>query len=271
MAAVPPSVPSFGRLLPPPPVERRGIPLYYDKSEDQTRTDVYERFDELVTRQTLLHLADDLHGGYPFLSLSEYIDRWLPHGQIITIADIGCSVGRLIGDIAVGNPQWDCYGIDFSYQMLRQAKEHWKDGSNISPNISRYGFPPHTIRGKRTPNLHFALADAASLPFPDDCLSVVFTTFLIDRVDDPILIFAECRRVLGTGGTLIVVSPLNFLKAGQWEQSYPAMKMIEPLLRSGWQLFDLTDPMLLSEPLDARGNVIVWNAVAFVLQKMQSP
>ncbi len=267
MAAAPPSAPRFGHLLPPSPAERRGIPLYYEKSEDETRQDVYERYDELVTRQTLLHLCDSLHGGYPLQPLLDYISRWLPDRPRVSIADIGCSVGRLIGAFATLHPDWDCYGIDFSYQMLRQANDHWIKGLDIKPNIGRYGFPFHTIPGTHTSNLHFALADAAALPFPDASLEVVFSTFLIDRVTDPVQTLQEWHRVLQPSGTLIIVSPLNFLQSQQWERYFPPMKLIAPLMQSGWRLIDLTDPLLLREPMDARGNQVCWHTFAVVLQK----
>lgn len=261
-------MPSFGSLLPTPPATRRGVPLYYSKSEEETRRDVYERYDELVTRQTLLHLADALHGGYPLQPLADYVNRHLPTTPQLAIADIGCSVGRLIGDLAVAHAGWDCYGLDFSYQMLRQASDHWLKEIDLTPNITRYGFPTHTISGKALRNLHVALADAAALPFPDESLGALFTTFLIDRIDAPLDAFREWHRVLKPGGSLIVVSPLNFLKVSQWASFYPAMKLLDPLLRGGWQLIDLTDPLNLREPMDARGNAVAWQTVAFTLQKV---
>ena len=260
-------MPSFGSLLPTPAATRRGVPLYYSKSEEETRRDVYERYDELVTRQTLLHLCDPLHGTYPLQLLADYVTHWLPPAPQLAVADIGCSVGRLIGDIAMAHPAWDCYGLDFSYQMLRQATDHWKQEVDLIPNITRYGFPSHTITGRAISNLHFALADAAGLPFPDGSLEAVFTTFLIDRVGAPLDAFREWQRVLKPGGTLIVVSPLNFLKASQWRSYYPAMKLLAPLLQGGWQLLDLTDPLTLREPMDVRGNAVEWQTIAFTLQK----
>ena len=257
----------FGRLLPPAPSERRGIPLYYDKSEEETRQDVYERYDELVARQTALHLADDLHGGYPLQPLADYVDQWLPTGSTAAVADLGCSVGRLIGDIATQHPEWDCYGIDFSYQMLRQARDYWVRGETVSANLLRFGFAHDTFPGKRLPNLHFALADAATLPFPDGSLDVVLNTFLIDRIPDPVAAFREWKRVLRPGGRLICVSPLNFLQRTQWETFYPPIKLIDSLLQDGWQLQDLTDPLFLEEPMDRRGNVVRWRTLALVADR----
>jgi len=148
-----------GRLLPDPSSSRRGIPFYHAKTEAEFSADVYERYDELVTRQTGLHLADQLHGRYPFQPLQNYIAGFLPTtGHQVAIADIGCSVGRLIGDIATAHPAWDCYGIDLSYQMLRQANEYWIKGSTLRPNLIRYGWDTPELKGHALTNLHFALA-----------------------------------------------------------------------------------------------------------------
>ncbi|WP_420458419.1 class I SAM-dependent methyltransferase [Neolewinella sp.] len=267
MAAAPPSAPRFGHLLPPPPTERRGIPLYYDKTEDETRRDVYERYDELVTRQTLLHLCDSLHGGYPLQPLLDYISRWLPNRPCISIADIGCSVGRLIGEFATLHPDWDCYGIDFSYQMLRQARDYWVLGKTLAPNLLRFGYPLTELNGRLLPNLHFALADACRLPFPNGSLDLLWSTFLIDRLNDIPAATGEWQRVVRPGGRLVMVSPLNFLRVEQWKNHHPPIKLIDHLLHTGWKLIDLTDPLLLFEPMDARGNQVRWHTFAVVLQK----
>ena len=257
----------FGELLPPPPAERRGIPLYYDKSEDETRRDVYERYDELVARQTALHLADEANGGYPMQDLADYVAAWLPDGPYLAVADIGCSVGRIIGDLAAGHPEWDCYGIDFSYQMLRQARDYWNRGETVSANLLRYGFSQDTFSGRSLPNVHFALADAATLPFPDASLDLIVNTFLVDRIPDPLQAFTEWARVLRPGGRLITVSPLNFLQQKQWENYYPPVRLLDPLLTGGWQLADLTDPLYLDEPMDRRGNAVRWKTWAVVVDR----
>ncbi|MBB4078964.1 SAM-dependent methyltransferase [Lewinella aquimaris] len=261
-----PSVPRFGSLFPDPLNVRRGIPLYYLKSEEENRRDVYERYDELVARQTALHLADELHGGYPLRKVSDYIRQWLPDLADAAAVDIGCSVGRQIADIAGGHPNWDCYGLDFSYQMVRQAQDYWKEGKTLNPNLLRFGYPTVALQGQVLPNLHFALADAKTLPFPDRSLDLIVNTFLIDRLPDLSATFAEWLRVLKPGGRLITISPLNFLQLDHWRQHYPPMKIIDPLLRDGWDLLDLTDPLMIHEPMDARGNEVVWKTLAFVVE-----
>lgn len=257
---------SFGQLLPPPSITRRGIPFYHEKTEAEFKQDVYERYDELVTRQTALHLADDLHGGYPFLPLLDYLWSWLPEGERLAVADLGCSVGRLAAEVARGHADWDVYGLDLSYQMLRQAQDYWRSGQPLQPNLVRYGWGTPNLPGHQITNLHFALARAEELPFPDASLDVIINTFLIDRLSNPISVFTEWRRVLRPGGRIITVSPLNFLRADSWRMAHPPVKILHQLQVQDWQLLDWTDPLLLLEPMDSRGNGVNWQCLAFVLQ-----
>lgn len=256
-----------GKLLPPAPSSRRGIPFFYEKSEAEFNADVYERYDELVTRQTALHLADGLHGTYPFQPLKDYIYQYLPSGKGLYVADIGCSVGRLIGDLATGNPSWDCYGIDLSYQMVRQANDFWVKGKTLLPNLIRYGWGTPKLSGQNLNNLRFALAKGEDLPFPDASLDVLFNTFLIDRLPSPFAAFKEWARVLKPGGRLIVVSPLNFLQPDGWRIAHPPVKIMAYLQREGWDIENWTDPLVLEEPMDVRGNLVRWASIAFVASK----
>ncbi|MEM9928940.1 MAG: class I SAM-dependent methyltransferase [Bacteroidota bacterium] len=258
---------AFGQLLPPAPAMRRGIPLYYAKTEAEVKEDVYERYDELVTRQTALHLADDLHGSYPFSPLLDYLLAHLPQQEDCTFADIGCSVGRLAAEVAIRHATWDTYALDLSYQMLRQGNDFWVKGISLRPNLIRYGWGTPTLAGHTLPNVHFALAKGEQLPFSDASLDVVLNTFLIDRLPTPFSAFEEWQRVLKPGGLLITVSPLNFLRPEGWRAAFPPVKILAHLQTQGWQIEDWTDPLPLHEPMDLRGNGVNWQCLAFVVRK----
>jgi ubiquinone/menaquinone biosynthesis C-methylase UbiE len=258
----------FGKLLPTPLSVRRGIPFFYEKSEAEVADDVYERYDALVTRQTALHLADELHGNYPFASLLEYVTAWLPASdQPLAVADLGCSVGRMAATLAQRRSDWDVYGLDLSYQMLRQARDFWTQKTTLQPNLIRYGWGTPALAGHQLNNLHFALSRAEALPFPDASLDVIINTFLIDRLPGPFSAFAEWRRVLKPGGRLITVSPLNFLQPDGWRTAHPPVKILDHLREAGWGLEDWTDPLPLDEPMDARGNAVSWHCLAFVVER----
>ena len=258
---------------------RRGISFYHDKSEAEFREDVYERYDALVTRQMALHLADELHGAYPFQPLLDYLIRWLPTGEHLWACDVGCSVGRLAAEVAAHRPSWKVSGIDLSYQMLRQANDFWIKEIDVTPNLLKYGwgsprlttsYPARLDNSAAAPISHrldFSLAKAEDLPFDDERLGLVLNTFLIDRVGDPSAVFAEFARVLRPGGRLITVTPLNFLSAAGWRDTFPAVKILQRLRSEGWTILDWTDPLVLDEPMDARGNAVRWACVAFVAER----
>lgn len=255
-------------LLPSPLSTRRGIPFYHAKSEAEFKDDVYERYDSLVTRQSALHLCDELHGGYPFQSLLDVVLAGLPTtDRPLAAADLGCSVGRLAAEVAMRNPNWLVYGIDLSYQMLRQAMDVWKRGEAPPPNLVKFGWGTPALPARQLENLHFALAKAEALPFADGSLDLILNTFLIDRVPDPFAAFAEWHRCLKPGGRLIAVSPLNFLDPDSWRKYHPPVKIMHHLLASGWSLIDWVDPLILEEPLDVRGNAVKWKTVGMVLER----
>ena len=260
-------MPDFGSLLPPPLRARHGIPLYYDKTDNEFRADDYERFDGLVTRQAALHLHDELHGGYPFQPLLDWLLAWLPDRNNLVALDVGCSVGRLIAEIARRQPTWDCYGVDYSYQMLALARRFWVLGRPEPLRLDRFGWAGPQGQGQRMDNLSFLLAKAEALPFPDASVDLLLTTFLLDRVKNMHRLVEGFLRPCAPGALLLCVTPLNFLRADQWRDFYPPVKLLHHLENNGWEVLDWTDPFALREPLDARGNAVHWQCLRFVARK----
>ena len=253
---------------------RKGIPFYYDKSEKEFREDNYEHYDEMVTRQTALHLADQLWGTYPLQPIWDLITKHLQIPSDATIAELGCSVGRIIGDLAERNPDATCWGIDYSYQMLKRAKEYWIDQKTIHLDFSFKGKTPVLLPGKSLSNLHLGLAKAEDLPFENESLNAVINSFLLDRLSNPIQGMKEMHRVLKKGGQLIMVSPLNFAKAEDWEALYPLDKIIQQLDYIGFKIEEFDEPdsslgssLMIVEPMDAHGNVVLWKCMAVVAMK----
>ena len=218
-------------------------------------------------RQTALHLADELHGGYPFQPLLDYVSHWLPTGDRLLCADAGCSVGRLAAEINAWRPDWEVHGFDLSYQMVRQANDYWVKGEQLTPNLTRQGWGTPTLSTTPRGRLHFALAKAEDLPLADACLDVLVNTFLIDRVPQPTGVFEEFRRVLKPGGRLITVNPLNFLTPSGWRDFHPPVKLLHHLQATGWEVLDWADPLSLVEPMDGRGNALHWRGIGFVLRR----
>ena len=125
-----------------------------------------------MIRQIALHLTDELWGGYPFQEVLNFILENLKESENLKIADLGCGVGRLIGELATRFPQTDCWGIDYSYQMLQQAHRFWLSQQSLYLDRTERGFPIVQKKGHQLENLQFGLAKAESLPFDDNSLDL---------------------------------------------------------------------------------------------------
>jgi len=61
------------------------------------------------------------------------------------------------------------------------------------------------------PNVSEAyVADLARLPFPDAYFDLIFSRCVLEHLEDPVAVLAECRRVLRSGGHLIFRVPNLF-------------------------------------------------------------
>lgn len=247
-----------------PVSQRRNIPFFCHKSEQDYRQDVYERFDSMVVRQSALHLADALWDGYPMQAVLDWAASYYEELPLQRIADIGCGVGRWIGTLAQQYPEASCWGLDYSYQMLRRAHEYWVAGLPVSIHASDRGLAPIEVQRYPLHNLSFGLAQANDLPFEDQSQDLVVSSFVLDRLEQPFHALAEWQRVLRPGGRLVVVTPLNFEHAQHWEQCYPPIKIQEYLQQLGLKILSLEKDFLIKEPLDGHGNALIWKCLAFV-------
>jgi len=242
---------------------RNKVPFFYDKTPSEMRCDPYERYDPMVVRQTLIHLSSNLLGGYPYQRILDYFRKHLPKRNLDTVLEIGCGVGKMIGEIAIACPEVNCYGIDFSYQMARRSREVWIDGMSLSMDYGRFGFgSDHLIDTHTLDNLDFGLAKCEALPFEDATQDIVLSSFLLDRLDDPVKGLREMMRVVRPHGKIIIVSPLNYQSIHHWTDLYPAVKLKDKLVALGLKILDWQDQMQVSEPMDANGNTINWKCVA---------
>ena len=250
-----------------PLLHRKSIPFFYDKSPGEFQKDRYERYDPMVIRQTALHLADELWDQYPLQPVFDFAQPHLPTSPK-NVVELGCSVGRWIAILAQQYPKATCWGIDFSYQLLKQAKEFWVRKKSIQIDTSRLGFSGiRNLEGFALENLQFGLAKASNLPFDDNSQDLLIHSFLLDRVEDPMTALKEHYRVLSPNGILIFVTPLNFQEAKLWEKYYPAIKIHQMLTLLGFSILDWKEDLKITEPLDARGNALVWQTIGIVAQK----
>ncbi|WP_276850655.1 class I SAM-dependent methyltransferase [Enterocloster lavalensis] len=98
------------------------------------------------------------------------------------VLDLGCGNGnliRMLGEVK----QVSCWGADLSPQMIREAGKNLGEGVNL------------------------AVADAASLPYGDGQFDIVICNASFHHYTEPERAVEEIRRVLRTGGTLILGDP----------------------------------------------------------------
>lgn len=249
---------------------RKGIPFFYQKTALEFQQDVYERYQEMVVRQSALHLSDALWGGYPFQAVFDFAEKHYPKAKDIHILDIGCGVGRWIGSLAKRYPKADCWGIDYSYQMLKRANEFWVEGQEISIDWTDKGLAEQRLKGEENDHLSFGLAKAEQLPFDENSQDLILNSFLIDRLENPKKGLEEMYRVLKSEGKIIVVTPLNFKKAVHWKRYYPAKQLSSILKGIGFEILEWKEDILVNEPLDLHQNSLHWNCLGFVAKKSKN-
>ena len=97
------------------------------------------------------------------------------------VLDVGCATGRLAFEVA-SRLAAPVIGVDMSRHHLQAA--HARLDAQLSVTLCR--------------------ADATRLPVMPGAVETVMLVNLLDRVRDPRLVLAECRRIMRRGGTLLV-------------------------------------------------------------------
>lgn len=246
---------------------RNGIPFFHEKTDLEFQQDIYERFEEMVVRQSALHTADQLWGQYPFHPILDFAEKHYPKETATNILEIGCGVGRWIATLAKQFPTSTCWGIDFSYQMLKQANSFWVEGKEVSIDFSDKGLDRLSQKGEHLKNLKFGLAKAEELPFETNSKMLVVNSFLLDRLENPRKGLEEMYRVLKPTGKLIVITPLNFKRAEHWGMYYPSGRLSNILKEIGFKILDWKEDLNINEPLDGHGNLVRWKCLGFVVEK----
>lgn len=136
------------------------------------------------------------------------------------ILEIGFGTGHCLVEMAraVGSTG-KVYGIDLSDSMLSHSGALLK-------------------KTDLTPRVELVCGDAEHMPYPDDALDGIFTSFTLELFDTPAIpaVLAECRRVLRPGGRLVVVALSKegkrglLLKAYEWShEHFPNLMDCRPI------------------------------------------
>ena len=110
------------------------------------------------------------------------LDAELPRGA--AVADLGCSSGHMLEELAARFPQAQLVGVDVVARALTRAHA-------------------------RVPSAALFLASVTELPFADATLHAVVALNLLEHLPDDDAALAELRRVLAPGARAVVVVPAN--------------------------------------------------------------
>lgn len=135
--------------------------------------------------------SDELEAMHEESSRTHFIDRWT-RGAVLdrvalrrpdaAIADVGCSTGYMLEDLAGAYPDATLIGVDLIAAGLRKAHEN-------------------------VPSARLLHADACALPIADASIDVVVSVNLLEHVPDDRAALAEMARILRPGGHAVIVVP----------------------------------------------------------------
>ncbi len=246
---------------------KNNIPFFYPKSQFEITHDIYEHFDLSVKDQIKLHLSDQLWSGYPFQKILDFIENAIHPFNDFHILEIGCGVGRMASSIAFKFPHSSIWGVDYSFQMLNQARKSFIEGRSLNLSFENEGLGIIQHKSSALSNLKFGLTTAENLPFDNESQDFVYSSFTLDRLKNPLKGIDEMSRVLKKDGKLAIISPLNFIEKQHWIELYPTNKLIALLEQNGHQIIEYKDNFIVEQPFDRRGNKKIWNCVAIICVK----
>jgi SAM-dependent methyltransferase len=110
-------------------------------------------------------------------------DTFFPKGSLVLEA--GCGVGAQTRIIAPKNPEANFISIDISAESISEAR--------------------NLLETSRIENVEFRQADIFNLPFPNEYFDGIIVCFVLEHLQDPVKALHELKRVLKTGGVMIVI------------------------------------------------------------------
>ncbi|WP_416672117.1 class I SAM-dependent methyltransferase [Egbenema bharatensis] len=127
------------------------------------------------------------------------------------VLDLGCGTGRLLDRLAATFPELRGIGIDYSPEMIHQAKQR-----------DRYSERITYLQGR-----------AESLPVPDQQFDAVFNTVSFLHYSSPESVLAEVSRVLSPGGYFYLADFCSrwATQPQQWGVAPGRIRLYSPVVR----------------------------------------
>lgn len=125
------------------------------------------------------------------------------------ILDLGCGTGWFSRQLGEAYPDAEITGMDLSPGMIAHA------------------------RRSSGPEFCWRVADAESIPLPDQSVDLIFSNLMLQWCQDPRVVFQECQRVLKPGGRLMISSLLDGTLAElrqAWSEVDPGVEHVNQFL-----------------------------------------
>lgn len=120
--------------------------------------------------------------------IAEVLD-YVDEAAIGRVLDLGCGPGVSAFVLAERLPHADVVGIDIAEKMVGRARRHHRR------DFGHLG------------NVDFGIGDATAIGFADDSMDLVVGHSFLYLVPDRHAVLREVRRVLGPGGTMVLMEP----------------------------------------------------------------
>ncbi len=102
------------------------------------------------------------------------------------------------------------------------------------------------IKANKDPTIHLRMGNAEELQFPANAFDIVIATAVIEHLDHPVRMVAECCRVLRKGGMLILTAPnplhdaiakrIGYLKEEVHINSFTMKQLVALLEEHGFEI-----------------------------------
>ena len=110
-------------------------------------------------------------------------------GEVFSVLDIGCRYGQDLRWLAKECPHCLCYGVDIDKEPLKKARQI-DTGEGVL--------------------LHLAAAKAEALPFRRGVFDLIISSEVIEHSPHIEIFLSEARRVLKSGGFIIITTPERY-------------------------------------------------------------
>ncbi len=150
-----------------------------------------------------------------YLTLFEAVTELLDKASSGRWLDLGCSLGRGTVELARRHGRLTV-GVDLNFSMLRLAEQIRRTGE-VRYRRRRVGLVFDTVTQKLDdmPGEHVSYwcADAAALPFADDCFDGALALNMLDCVASPVGLIQELARLTRESSDVLLATPFDWAAA----------------------------------------------------------